>query len=92
MAGETYVTKACITYDGHLHCHDCNCEAAGGKNNKVKWKKMVYVHTCPCIMKLSMILIDYLSDDLCYELSSKISKKDYYDKYDDLQKESIEDS
>ena len=92
MARETCLTKACITYDGHLHYHDCNCEAAWGKDNKVKGKKMVCMHTCPCIMKLSMILIDCLSDDLCYELASKISKKDYYDKHDDLQKKSIEDS
>ena len=75
MAGETCVTKACITYDGHLHCHDCDCEAAGDKNDKVKGKKMVCVYTCPCIMTLSIFLIDYLSDNLYYELASKITKK-----------------
>ena len=46
-----------------------------GKAVEVNTKNMTCVHTYPCIMKLKLLLLDHLAEDLCYELGSKLAQK-----------------
>ena len=43
---------------------------------------MMSTHACHVIMKMTMLLCDYLADDICYELSNFIMKKNMLETYE----------
>ena len=73
MKQTIYNTKVCITCDGKLYCCQCDCKAGGGKEAydlmQDSERNMVCVHVCPAIMKLTMLLCDYLAEDICFEIA-----------------------
>ena len=74
MNKAVYTTKVCVTCDGQLYSCECDCKAGGGKSAsdlvEDSEKNMVCVHVCPTIMKVTMLLCDYLAEDMCFELAA----------------------
>ena len=102
--GVLYKTRVCITLDGHLLCCKCTCKASGRKDvkcsrNEVETTEcgddptnMACAHISPAIMKFTLMLCDYLAQDLCYELGVKLTKTVHYKSHSNEEMRSIKDS
>ena len=87
MKGETHEARVCLAHDSHLRCYKCKYEASRNNNKTnnnatVEWtdgeediKNMTRARTHPTMMKLTLMLCNYLADIACYELGAKLTKK-----------------
>ena len=78
MKGQTYENKITVSYDGELFCCECTCKDGGRdneeKDNNVEKNKLCF-HGLSNFMKLSIMLFDYLADDMCFELCALFKRK-----------------
>ena len=87
MKSEKYKTKVVMTTDSEIVSSDCECKV-GGNHENIDESNMICIHIFSSIMKITMILLDYLAEDLCYELASIWKNVDLTNEYDteDLKK------
>ena len=60
----------------YAHKTESNREEKDTKQINKYDKNMVFVHVLPDCMKLSMLLLDFLADDVCFELASILRRND----------------
>ena len=82
MKNASYSTRVCISTDGSVICCECKCKI-GGADQSDDEANMLCVHICPSITKLTMILFDYLAEDVCYELASMLTTRGLPDALED---------
>ena len=72
-----------MTFDGDMHCSDCEWTAGGGNklSKKKNAKDMACVHTCPDLIKITALSCDFIADDLCYELATHLTNAKVHEKY-----------
>ena len=69
MKSQKYATKVCLPADGKLHCCNCNCKVSSkdeDESNPINddVKNMTCTHTCPCMLKVTFMLCDFLAEDI----------------------------
>ena len=76
---QCYRSKIIISCDGESISIQCACKDGGKKDSENKEEEnideeeiMVCVHMFPTLMKLSLLLYDYLADVICFELESLV--------------------
>ena len=97
MKGDACHAWSYATFNGHLFCCKCMSKVAKIKEKESKHVKVVEVnvinmtcaHTCPCIIKLALLLLDYLADNLCRESGLKLTQKQYYELHNEDEMKSI---
>ena len=70
----SYSTRVCVSTDGSVVYCECKCKIGAGHMSDDQGN-ILCVYICSSITTLTMILFDYLAEDVCYELASMPTRR-----------------